>query len=256
MATVSALLAHEPVPDALRDQIILVTGAGDGLGRAIAVGAARYGATVVLLGKTVHKLENTYDAIASDGGPQAAIYPLDLSGANPEHFDQMVDTIERELGGLNAVVHCAAQLGPMTPIDGYPAADWLKTMQVNFNAPVILTQACLPLLSRQETANIVFTGDRRERAYWGAYACSKAALETATKVLADELDTQKNREGARKFSVNSVCPTPMRTALRRLAYPGEDASRNAPADACVPPYLYLLNPSTEKPNGETILCAG
>ena len=149
--------AYEPAPDELRDRVILVTGAGDGIGKAVSLACARYGATVILLGRTVKKLEAVYDAIVEQGAPQPAIYPLDLQGATPEHYEQLADNVANEFQRLDGLLHNAARLGPLTPMDHFEPEEWARVFQVNVHAPFVLTRACLALLKNSKDARIVFT---------------------------------------------------------------------------------------------------
>jgi len=221
----------------LADKTILVTGAGDGIGRAAALCFARYGATVVLLGKTVAKLEAVYDDIEQAGYPQAAIYPLHLGGANREDYRDLASSLEQTFGHLDGLLHNASMLGDRKPIAQTNSDEWHQVMQVNVNAQFMLTQALLPLLEQAASASIIFTSSsvgRQGRAYWGPYAVSKFATEGLMQTLAQEL---ANTSSVR---VNSLNPGATDTAMRRTAYPAENPSQNPAADAIMPLYLYLM----------------
>ena len=243
---------YRPAAGTLDKRVVLITGAGGGLGSALSLAVAGLGATVVLLGRTVAKLENTYDAIIAAGGPTPAIYPLDLAGATIDDYQQLAETLGREMGRLDSLIHCAATLGPMTPLAGYPAKDWQVTLQTNLTGPMFLTQACLNMLLAGDNASVVFTADDRSRAYWGCYGISKAAVVSSMQVLADELDNNRNESGRRIVSTNALQPGPMRTQLRRIAYPGEDAGTIPAVENYLNKFLYLIDPKTEKPNGIVI----
>jgi NAD(P)-dependent dehydrogenase (short-subunit alcohol dehydrogenase family) len=233
--------------DYLQQRVILITGAGSGIGAAVAVACARHGATVVLLDKIVGNLEQVYDAIEASGGPQAAIYPMNLEGAAEKDYLDLAATLETEFGRLDGLLHNAALLGALIPIANFEAELWYKVLQVNLNAPFLLTRACLPLLTKSADAAMLFNSDRSGRqgkAYWGAYAASKAATENFMQVLADELESNT------AVRVNSIDPGPVATPLRALAYPGEDpASLAAPQDVVLP-FLYLLGPDSRGISGE------
>jgi NAD(P)-dependent dehydrogenase (short-subunit alcohol dehydrogenase family) len=233
--------------DYLQQRVILITGAGSGIGAAVAVACARHGATVILLDKIVRNLEQVYDAIEASGGPQAAIYPMNLEGAAEKDYLDLAATLETEFGRLDGLLHNAALLGALIPIANFEAELWYKVLQVNLNAPFLLTRASLPLLTKSADATVLFNSDRsgrRGKAYWGAYAASKAATENFMQVLADELETNT------AVRVNSIDPGPVATPLRALAYPGEDpASLAAPQDV-VRPFLYLLGPDSKGISGE------
>ncbi|MGA7802406.1 MAG: YciK family oxidoreductase [Gammaproteobacteria bacterium] len=237
----------QPDPELLRDRVILVTGAGDGIGRACALSFAAHGATVILLGRTIRKLESVYDEIEQAGHPQPAIYPLDLEGATAKHYEELAATIEREFGHLHGILHNAAMLGALTPMTHYEAPLWYQVLQVNLNAPFLLTHACLPLLMRTGEASVVFTSDRvgrKARAYWGAYAVSKFGLEALMQILADETEVNT------RLRFNSIDPGPVRTRMRALAYPGEDPRSLALPEDVVKPFLYLMSPASDGISGQ------
>ena len=235
--------------DLLAERVILVTGAGDGIGKAVSLACAAHGATVILLGRTVHKLESVYDDIVTAGGPKPAIYPMDLEGAVPEDHRQLAQRVDAELGRLDGLLHNAGLLGTLTPLEHYDTLEWLRVMQVNVNAPFLLSQACLPLLKCAPDASLLFTSSgvgRRGRAYWGAYSVSKFAVEGMMQVLADELD-----ENAR-VRVNSINPGQVRTRMRAAAYPAENPDDLPTPQDIVHAYLYLLGPDSHGVHGKTL----
>ena len=231
-----------PPPDLLEGRVVLVTGAGDGIGRAIALLCAAHGATSVLLGRTVEKLERVYDEIQSAGGPEPAIYPMDLSGAMPPDYEALAARVEGELGRLDGLVHNAALLGDLGPIEHSSPEGWQELIQVNVNAPFLLTRALLPLVRRTAAghghAAIIFTSSgvgRRGRAYWGGYSVSKFAIEGLNQVLAEELD------GASGVRVNSLNPGPVRTRMRAAAFPAEDPETLITPEEAARAWLWLLD---------------
>jgi len=230
-----------PAPGVLTDRVILVTGATGGLGSALAKACAALGARVVLTGRTVRKLEAVYDAIVAGGAPRPSIAPLDLERADATHYFALADAVRNEFGRLDGLAHCAGLLGERAPIEHYDVVTWLKVMHINVNAAFILTQALLPLLRESQDASVIFTTSGvsvRGRAYWGAYAASKFALEGLMQVLADETDTTTN------IRVNSVNPGKLRTSMRAKAYPGEDPATVPLAEDALAPFLYLLGPDS------------
>lgn len=242
------LLHYQAPPDLLRDRVIAITGAGDGLGRAAAITFARHGATVVLLGRTLAKLEAVYDEIEAGGHPQPAIFPINLEGAAPQDYEQLRSALQNEFGRLDGLLHNAAELGGRTPLDSYSLSDWTKVMQVNMTAPFLLTRALLPLLRQSADGRIVFTSSnvgRKGRAYWGAYAVSKGATETLMQVLADELESTPIR-------VNSLNPGPVRTRLRASAYPAEDPASVTPPEPIMKAYLFLFGPDGKATHGQQL----
>lgn len=237
---------YQPAKDLLQGRNILVTGAGSGIGQAVAKAYAAHGANVILLGRSKRKLEQTYDAIEAAGGPIPALIPFNLEKAPVENYYALGESLFNEFGPLHGLVHCAAKLALLSRLDDYDVTTWNQVIQVNLTAPFILTQACLPLLRRAEQASIIFTSDRygrRGKAYWGAYGVSKAAIEGLMETLADELENSRIR-------VNSIAPGPTRTALRAWAFPAEDAESLPGPDARVGPYLYLMGPDSDGVSGE------
>lgn len=238
---------YQAPDDLLKDRVILVTGAGSGIGRAAALGFAAKGATVILLGRTLSKLEAVYDAIEASGAPEAAIYPLNFEGASWPDYVQLADRLYEEFGRLDGVLHNAGILGSLTPLQGYNPALWQEVMQVNFNGPTMMLQALIPLLQVSEDASVILTSSsvgRKGRAFWGAYACSKFALEGLSQVMADEL------ENISQVRVNTLNPGATRTAMRAKAYPGEDPATLRTPEAILPTYFYLMGPASKGLSGQ------
>lgn len=241
---------YRPAADLLQDRVILITGAADGLGRATARACADHGATLILLGRTIRKLEKTYDEICEAGGPEPAIYPMNLEGAAPKDYEDLATTLGAEFGRLDGLVHNAAELGVLSPLDNADIETWYKVLQVNLNAPFLLTQACLPLLRKSRDASVVFVSDatgRKGKAYWGGYAVSKFGLEGLMQVLADET------ENSGVLRSNSFDPGILNTALRRRGYPAEDYSANPAPESAVPGLLYLLGPDSRGVTGQSFV---
>ncbi|MEM9102877.1 MAG: YciK family oxidoreductase [Pseudomonadota bacterium] len=237
-----------PTPDLLKNKAILVTGAGDGIGRTAALTFAHYGATVILLGRTTKKLESIYDEIEQNGYPQPAIYPMNLEGAAPKDYQDLANIIEQEFGHLDGLLNNAAILGKLAPVQHYDIETWFKVMQVNLNAQFMLTQACLPLLGKAEYGRIVFTSSgvsQAPRAYWGAYSVSKAGIDNFMGTLADELENTK-------VTTNSINPGATRTAMRQIAYPAEEPESLKTPASIMNTYLYLMSEASTEVNGQVI----
>ncbi len=241
------MFQYQASPDLLNDRIILVTGAGSGIGRTAALSYARHGATVILLGRTTEKLESVYDEIEANGWPQPAIIPLNMENANDHDFIQLAETIENEFGKLDGLLHNAGLLGELKPISQYPTAEWNKVMQVNLNAPMMLTRELLPLMRLSEKASIIFTSSsvgHKGRAHWGAYSTSKFATEGLMQILADEED------GISNIRINSINPGGTRTSMRATAFPGEDPKALPTPEDIMPVYLYLMGDDSLAVSGE------
>ena len=242
---------YQPAADLLQGRVILITGASDGIGKAVAQAAAVHGATVLLHGRNVRKLEAVYDTIVAAKHPRPSIVPLDFEKAGPEEYEKIAAALEQQFGRLDALLHNAGMLGERAPIEHHDIPKWMRTMHVNVTAPFILTRYCLPLLKRSADPSIIFTSSgvvARPRAYWGAYLASKWASDGLMHMLADELENQP------KIRVNSIDPGKVRTSMRRQAYPAEDAETLVEPSAIVGPYLYLLGPDSRGVSGETFSC--
>ena len=212
-------MSDDTVAPDLRNHNILITGAGDGFGRALACQAAAAGAQVLLLGRTLAKLEAVYDSIVAAGGITPILVPGDLATLNANGAEGVAEAITDQIGMLHGLVHNAAQLGQRVPLQYYDPIQWQQLLQVNLSAPFLLTRALLPALLAADAARILFlssTVGTRGRAYWGAYSVSKFGLEGLAQVLRDEL------ENTSSVRVHVVNPGRMRTAMRAAAYPAED----------------------------------
>lgn len=238
---------YTPAKDLLKDRVILVTGAGAGVGRTVAKGLGAHGATVILLGKTTRKLESVYDEIVAAGGPLPGIYPMDLMGAEYTDYEEMVGALDKEYGRLDGLLHNAGILGERAPIEHHEIHIWQQVLQVNLTAPFLLTKACLELLYKSPDASVVFTASgvgRKARAYWGAYAVSKYGIEALSLMLADETEFRGT------LRANSLNPGAVRTAMRRQAFPAEDLTTLKTPEDILPAYLYLLGPDSKGMTGQ------
>jgi NAD(P)-dependent dehydrogenase (short-subunit alcohol dehydrogenase family) len=242
------MLEYQAAKDLLNNKTILVTGAGDGIGRAASIEFAKHGATVILLGKTVKKLENVYDEIVNAGYPKPAIVPLDMKGATEQNYIDMADTIAEQFGHLDGLLHNASQLGALGPFEHIDLTSLETILKVNVTAQAIMTKSLLPIMRKAEHASIVFTSSgvgRKGRAYWGPYAFSKFATEGIMQVLADECDNTSVR-------VNSINPGATRTEMRAKAYPAEDPQTLKTAEQIMPTYLFLMGNESIDTNGQAL----
>ena len=237
-----------PASGSLRDRVVLVAGATGGLGRATALAAAGAGATVVLLGRKVRALEKVYDEIVALNLAAPALYPLDLSGATPRDYEELATTIEREYHRLDGIVHAAAHFDGLRPASEIAPEEWMRALHVNLTAPFLLTQACLPLLQTAADASVVFVLDdpaRMGKAYWGGYGAAKHAVAGIASILHEETENSSVR-------VHALLPAPMRTALRRTAYFGENTLALPTPDASAAAVVYLLGAQGSAARGKTL----
>lgn len=241
---------YQAPTDLLNDRIIMVTGAGSGIGRAAAKAYAAHGATVILVGRTVAKLESVYDEIEAAGHPKPAIVPLNFEGAAVKEYEELAMTIEDNFDRLDGLLHNAAILGNRSPVELYDPEVWNKVMHVNATAPFLLSRAMIPLLRKSRDASVIFTSSgvgRRAKPYWGAYAVSKFAIEGLSQLLAEELDDDRHN-----VRVNSLNPGATRTNMRATAYPAENPQQNPAPEELMPVYLYLMGPDSHGVNGQQI----
>ncbi|HYC37511.1 MAG TPA: SDR family NAD(P)-dependent oxidoreductase [Usitatibacter sp.] len=241
--------SYAPPPDLLAGRVILVSGAGQGLGKAVALACARHGATVALLGRKQEKLEKTYDEIEAAGLPTGAIIPLDLASAGSGEMEQVANLIRRDLKRLDGIAHCASHFVPLGPLAGQTLEQWNTLLRVNLVAPFALTRACLPLLAAAPDSAVVFTGEThgaQPKAYWGGFAVSKSGLSPLATIWADEL------EHAGKPRMNVLIPGPIASPQRAQSHPGEDRARLRPPEEVARAYLYLLGPESAPLSGKTV----
>lgn len=237
-------------PKKLQDRVILVTGASYGIGRSAALAFAREGATVILLGRTEDSLNTLYDEIESEGLAQPVVVPFDLEKAPEEAYFQLRDMIGNEFGRLDGLLLNAAQLGQRTPVSNYNWQVWQKLMQVNVNSQFLMARTLLPLLEEAPAdASILFTSSsvgRKGRAFWGAYAVSKFAIEGLMQTMADELENTSN------VRVNTINPGATRTHMRAEAYPAENPGNVKEAEEMMEQYIYLMSAESKDVNGQAL----
>lgn len=242
-----------PPPGAreLEGRVVAITGASDGIGRAVALAAAAHGAQVILVSRTVRKLQAVHAEIQGKHGEVSTMAPLDLEKALAGDYDRLAAAIGERYGRLDGLVHCAGILGTLTPIEHYDVPTWCKVLHVNVTAAFALTQVLLPLLRRSADASVIFTTSgvgRQARAYWGAYAVSKFAIEGLTQVLAAEM------QGSAPVRVNALNPGPARTLMRRQAYPSENADLLPEPAELAGPFITLLGPTGRDWQGLSLNC--
>jgi len=244
---------HVATPAELAGRVIAITGASSGIGRAVALACAHLQATVVLIGRSESKLEAVHAEIAAAALPEASIGVLDLENALAPDYDRLADALLDRYGRLDGLLHNAGLLGTLTPIEHYDVPTWCRVMHVNVTAAFALTQVLLPALRKSADASVVFTASsvgRKGRAYWGAYAVSKFAIEGLSQILASEL------ESTSAVRVNTLNPGPARTSMRRQAYPAENIESVPLPAALTASYVALLGPASRGVTGQAFNAQG
>lgn len=236
--------------DLLKSRIILVTGAGQGLGRAAAIAYAKHGATVILLGRTVRKLEQVYDEILAFNGPQPAIFPIDLAVSSDAHFDAMAEAIGYQFGRLDGILHCAAAFETLAPQSLESVEGWIKLFKVNAAAPAAINRVCASYLEAsgedKNSAGVILVGETHGHepvAYWGGFAVSKAALKAYFKIQADEWSNSPMR-------INMILPGPINTPQRARTHPGEAKNHLPQPEDLLPRLLFLMGPDGADVRGQ------
>jgi NAD(P)-dependent dehydrogenase (short-subunit alcohol dehydrogenase family) len=243
------IIEYQADKDLLKDQVVLITGAGDGIGKAAALAFAEVGAQLILAGRTTAKLEQVYDQIVVAGYSEPTLYPIDLEGATVEDYEQLAVAIDKQFGRLDGLLLNAAILGQRTPLSNYRTDVWDKVIKVNVTSQFLITQSLMPVLEKSKNASVVFTSSsvgRVGRAFWGAYAVSKFAVEGMVQTWASEL------EGLNNVRINCINPGATATPMRAQAYPAENPQDTACAEQIMPAYLFLMGKDSESVNGQSI----
>ncbi|CAI8385760.1 YciK family oxidoreductase [Porticoccaceae bacterium] len=249
MLSADQIIQYQASPTLLQDRIILITGAGDGIGKAAAMACAAAGAKVILAGRTVAKLEQVYDDILAAQGHEPVIYPIDLEGATEDDYNELALNIDNQFGRLDGLLLNAGILGQRTPLSNYRQDVWDRVIKVNVTAQFQMTQALMPVLEKSADASVIFTSSgvgKVGRAFWGAYAVSKFAIEGMVQTWAAEL------EDLGSVRLNAIDPGATATTMRAQAFPAENPNDLKTAAEIMPTYLYLLGPDSTGVNGQSI----
>jgi len=236
--------------DLLKDRVILVTGAGQGIGKTAALAFAEHGATVILLDKQIKNLEAAYDAIQAANYPEALIFAMDLEKTTEEDCKGLAEGIYQQLGRLDGILHNATHFNNLSPLEIQTAAQFEQMFKVNVIAPFALTKACLPLLQRAEDASIIFTSNsaaQEIKPFWGSHGISKVAADALMKLWAQEIDSPNIR-------FNSVVPGALQSPQRKKTHPGEVHGALPSMESAMPLYLYLMGSDSKETTGQILAC--
>jgi len=235
----------------LEEKIILVTGAGDGIGKSAAISYASRGATVILLGKTISKLEKVYDEIEESNHPTPLISLMDFSKADGNDYQELVDNLIKDYKQLDGLLLNAAILGDRSPIEQYDVAKWVETIHINLTSQFILIKTLLPALKNSNNASVLFTSSgvgKVGKAFWGAYAVSKFGVEGLCQVLSDEHSNDKS------IRFNCINPGAVQTNMRKEAYPLENPNDLLHPDEIMDKYVWLMSDESKDIDGQSINC--
>ncbi len=244
---------YAATPDMLAGRVILVTGAGQGLGRAAALAFAQHGASVILHGRDLAKLEPLYDELEAADAAKAAILPLNYLQTSQDELDGFAHTIHANFGRLDGIFHSANHFSPLTPLALQNLDAWQQHWQVNVAAPAALTKACLPMLLRAEDASVVFLTEThavQPKPFWGAFALAKGALSELAQMWRDELPADTH------VHFHACLPGPVASPMRSKSHPAEGATTLIKPDSLTPHFLYLIGPDGKAANGRLHVCQG
>ncbi|MEM9965876.1 MAG: SDR family NAD(P)-dependent oxidoreductase [Asticcacaulis sp.] len=229
----------------LEGRIALVTGASRGIGRASALGMAKAGAHIIACARTQGALEELDDEIFAATGKHATLMPFDLADGGA--LERIGPAVYDRFKKLDIFVHAAATLGSLTPVSHFEPKDFNRVITLNLNASYRLIRSLEPVMRFSDAGRAIFistTLASKPRAFWGAYAASKAGMEALVRTWADEVDVTPIRAAI-------VNPGPMRTQMRASAYPGEDVSALPPPEEIIPLIIDLAR-ADKVPPLETI----
>lgn len=241
---------YQLAPSSWNQRVVLITGATGGLGTALSHTLAKAGATVVLMARHRERLETLYDELVAAGANEPAMIEQDFTLTTPEILQNTADVVESTFSRLDALIHTAASVGDLTPLQLTDDAKWREAFDINLHAARDLTMACLPLLNKTTGASVVFTLDNKSSAYWGGYGVSKAAVTSLMHMFADETEHTLDDQQHPCVAIHGVQPGPMRTRLRRRAFSGELEHETPLADEQLGTFLYLLDRVDQSASGQ------
>jgi NAD(P)-dependent dehydrogenase (short-subunit alcohol dehydrogenase family) len=225
----------------LRGKVVMITGASQGLGKALTLACAEEGANLVISSRDAGSLDPVAEEAEGSGVKVLAI-PGDISRST--HVEMLVEAALERFGRIDVLVNNAGLLGPRVPIEEYPEDEWRKVLEANLTGPFLVARAVIPYMPEGGSIVNVTSGVSIEgRPRWGAYSVSKFGVEGLTQILAAELEE-------RGIRVNSVDPGGMRTQMRAAAYPDEDPNTLVTPEENTAVFLYLASDESRNVTGE------
>ena len=235
----------------LKNKIILVTGANQGIGKSASIKYASHGAKVILLGRDLQSLEQVYDEIIKLKYSEPMISLMDLETADGNDYQEVYENMMNEFGKLDGLLLNASILGDRSPIAHYDSETWVRTIHVNLTAQFLITKSLLPALYESDSASVIFTSSgvgKVGKAFWGAYSVSKFGIEALSQILTSEHEGQPN------IRFNCINPGATRTKMRKEAYPYEDEIKLKKPGELMDKYAWLMSDESIDIRGQSIDC--
>jgi NAD(P)-dependent dehydrogenase (short-subunit alcohol dehydrogenase family) len=225
----------------LEGKVAMITGASQGLGRALALAFAREGAQVVINARS----EESICPVAEEAGSLGAeVLALAADVSRSADVERLVGAAMERFGHVDVLVNNAGVLGPRVPMEEYPEDEWRRVIDANLTGPFLVTKAAIPHMpDGGSIVNVVSGVSVEGRARWGAYSVSKFGVEGLTKILAAELEE-------RGIRANAVDPGGMRTEMRAAAYPEEDPMTRITPEENTDVFLYLASDESKGVTGQ------
>ncbi len=225
---------YQPKNNFLTTQHVVITGATDGIGKALAYSCAEYGAELLILGKNEDNLKSLTEDLTNLSNNDHQYYSIDFSIAGEGDYIKFAEYLAEQNKAIDSLVLNAGYMEALQGIRNFQLETWLRTITVNQHAPFMLLKCCIPLLELSDDPSIVFSTHDCSKAYWGAYGAAKSAQLGMMEILAQELDSDK------PIRVNGVDPAPVRTKLRLTNFPGLNPKDFAAPEDVIAPYLYFI----------------
>ena len=235
----------------LKNKIIMVTGANQGIGKTASITYASLGAKVILLGRSLESLEGVYDEIVGLNYTEPMISLMDLEKADGNDYQMILENLMSEFGKLDGLLLNASILGDRSPIAHYDSETWVRTIHVNLTAQFLLTKTLLPALYESDSASVIFTSSgvgKIGKAFWGAYSVSKFGIEALSQILSSEHEDESN------IRLNCINPGATRTKMRKEAYPYEDEDKLVEPIDLMNKYVWLMSDESRDITGQSIDC--